>query len=188
MEPSTPAFIEFPKMPRLYRECIITEKLDGTNASVCITDDGQFLTGSRSRWITPEDDNYGFSKWAHAHKEELLKLGAGKHFGEWWGGGIQRKYGLAGDDKRFSLFNILRWSGDDKDKLPRCVGLVPVLYQGPFSTLIVDNILDELRDNVSKAVQGFMNPEGIVTFHVAANMGFKTTLLHDEIPKGKIKA
>jgi hypothetical protein len=28
-----------------------------------------------------------------------------------------------------------------------------------------------------------MNPEGIVTFHVAANVCFKTTLENDAIPK-----
>ena len=106
---SLPEFVEFPKISRLSRECVITEKLDGTNASITITEDGQFLTGSRTRWITPEDDNYGFSKWAHEHKEELLGLGVGTHFGEWWGGGIQRNYGLPKDDKRFWLFNTIRW-------------------------------------------------------------------------------
>jgi len=30
-------FREFPKMARLSRECVITEKLDGTNGQVCIT-------------------------------------------------------------------------------------------------------------------------------------------------------
>lgn len=68
-------FVEFPKMARLNRECIITEKIDGTNACIKITEDGQFLTGSRSRWITPDDDNFGFSKWAHDRKDDLMKLG-----------------------------------------------------------------------------------------------------------------
>src|SRR3990167_1858406 len=86
-------FKEFPKIARLSREAIVTEKIDGTNASVFIGEDGMFLTGSRSGWITPEKDNYGFSRWAHVHKDELLKLGPGMHYGEWWGQGIQRKYG-----------------------------------------------------------------------------------------------
>lgn len=34
----TPEFKPFPKMPRLSRECIITEKIDGTNASILITE------------------------------------------------------------------------------------------------------------------------------------------------------
>ena len=33
---STPEFIEFPKMARLSRECVITEKIDGTNAQIFI--------------------------------------------------------------------------------------------------------------------------------------------------------
>ena len=46
-------FQEFPKIARLSREAIITEKIDGTNGCVCITEDGQMLVGSRTRWITP---------------------------------------------------------------------------------------------------------------------------------------
>jgi len=57
--------IPFKKIARLSRECIITEKIDGTNALIHITEDGNFLTGSRNRWITPSNDNHGFSKWAH---------------------------------------------------------------------------------------------------------------------------
>lgn len=107
-------FVEFPKIARLSRMCVITEKLDGTNASITITEDGQFLCGSRTRWITPEDDNYGFARWAHDHKDELMTLGPGTHFGEWWGHGIQRKYDL--EEKRFSLFNVARW----RESRPEC--------------------------------------------------------------------
>mgnify|MGYP002129949175 CR=1 FL=1 len=34
-------FLEFPKMPRLSREIIITEKIDGTNAQLLITESGE---------------------------------------------------------------------------------------------------------------------------------------------------
>jgi hypothetical protein len=78
-------FMGFPKMGRLSRECWVTEKIDGTNAQIYITDDGQMLIGSRTRWITPESDNFGFARWATEHKDELLQLGPGRHFGEWWG-------------------------------------------------------------------------------------------------------
>lgn len=74
-------FEKFPKIPRLNREIVITEKLDGTNASIEITDEGEFLVGSRNRYITPESDNYGFARWAYANKEELLKLGPGRNGG-----------------------------------------------------------------------------------------------------------
>jgi len=48
-------FVGFPKMARLSREIVITEKLDGTNAQICIGRHGEFLVGSRTRWITPNE-------------------------------------------------------------------------------------------------------------------------------------
>ena len=149
-------FREFPKIARLSREMIITEKIDGTNAQILITEDGQVLTGSRNRWITPQDDNYGFAKWVEENKQEILKLGVGRHFGEWWGGGIQRGYNLPKGDKRFSLFNVSRWAlyGTEpqkipmadpriekyQDVLPECIGLVPILNRGIFDTAKVDEV------------------------------------------------
>lgn len=193
-------FQEFPKIARLSRECIITEKIDGTNAQILIGEDGEFLTGSRTRWITPQDDNYGFSRWANDHKDDLLKLGPGKHFGEWWGSGCQRGYNLPKGEKRFSLFNVSRWclngmepqripTADPRiekfqDVLPECCHLVPLLYRGMFDTSIVEQSVEELRVGGSKASPGFMKPEGVICFHVAANIGFKKTLEKDEVPKG----
>ncbi len=177
-------FEEFQKIPRLKRNCVITEKIDGTNAQIHITDDGQMLIGSRSRYITTKEDNYGFARWAEANRDELLKLGPGRHFGEWWGSGCQRGYGLTSGEKRFSLFNVGRWKADE---LPSCVGLVPVLYEGPFSTDIVDQCIADLRENGSRAAPGFMKPEGIIIYHAAARSLFKVTLEKDEQPKGQTK-
>lgn len=196
-------FVEFPKMARLSRECIITEKIDGTNAQIWISDDLTVLkAGSRNRWLTPDADNFGFAKWVVEHAEELLLLGPGRHFGEWWGQGIQRGYGLT--EKRFSLFNTIRWclygqepkalfneNGNPKSEpkyqqvLPACVGLVPVLYRGIFDTSAVNNALQNLQLGGSVAVPGFMKPEGVVVFHIAGNAGFKKTIEKDEEPKGK---
>lgn len=170
-------FTEFPKIARLSREIIVTEKIDGTNAQIFIGVDGEFLTGSRSRWITPQDDNYGFSKWAHDHKEELLQLGPGSHFGEWWGQGIQRKYGLA--EKRFSLFNVSRWG----ETRPACCHVVPVLWSGNFDAFHPAGVLADLATYGSKAAPGFMKPEGIVIWHEAARQLFKKTIVKDEVPK-----
>jgi hypothetical protein len=176
-------FTPFPKIPRLSRDVIVTEKIDGTNASIFISEEDDFLTGSRKRWITPEDDNFGFSRWAHEHKNELMKLGPGHHFGEWWGSGIQRGYGLSKGEKRFTLFNVSRWSAD---MLPQCVSLVPILWRDNFDLLngSLHAILEDLRDYGSKAMPGFMQPEGIVVFHTAGNITFKKTLEKDDKPKG----
>jgi len=194
-----PEFKPFPKMPRLSRECIITEKIDGTNASVLITDDGDIFAGSRTRWITPEDDNYGFAAWVRDNTEQLMHLGPGHHFGEWWGRGIQRNYGMT--ERRFSLFNVGRWcmhgreplvipTADPRiiktqDVLPPCCHLVPVLYRGEFCTVEVDLAIIDLADNGSQAAPGFHKPEGVVVYHIAGNAGFKKTIEKDSEPKGK---
>jgi hypothetical protein len=171
-------FIEFQKIARLTRDCVVTEKIDGTNAQIFIGEDGEFLTGSRKRWLTPEDDNFGFSKWAHDHKDELMTLGPGRHFGEWWGQGIQRRYGIG--EKRFSLFNTIRWS----DERPACCHVVPVLYDGIFDSDALRGVLIRLEQNGSSAAPGFMQPEGIVIYHKAAGIYFKKTIKNDESPKG----
>lgn len=174
-----PEFTAFPKMARLAREVIVTEKIDGTNAQILITDEGEIFAGSRSRWITPEDDNFGFARWVAENAQALLALGPGRHFGEWWGAGIQRRYGLT--EKRFSLFNVSRW-GDDETR-PACCSVVPVLYRGLLLTDAIEAALDELRANGSRAAPGFMKPEGFVAFHMAGNVGFKRTLEKDDEPK-----
>lgn len=172
-------FVEFPKIARLSRECVITEKIDGTNAQVFVAEDRRVLAGSRNRWLTLDKDNFGFAKWVAANEQELRKLGPGRHFGEWWGQGIQRGYGLA--EKRFSLFNVGRWT---PETVPTCCHVVPVLYRGIFTTESVVTALDMLRSDGSAAAPGFMKPEGVITFHVAANLYFKKTLERDEEPKG----
>jgi hypothetical protein len=192
-------FVEFPKMARLSREIIITEKIDGTNASIFIqnefleeTPDSNVLyvsngltlrAGSRTKWITPSSDNYGFAKWALANAEELLKLGEGHHFGEWWGQGIERAYGLK--EKRFSLFNVARWDGELR---PACCHVVPTLYKFNFDTFHhIDVALSNLKQYGSSAAPGFMKPEGIVVYHVAGNVGFKKTIEKDELSKSLVK-
>ena len=172
-------FQDFPKMARWSRDIIITEKIDGTNAQVCIAEDGVTMKfGSRTRWITPEDDNYGFARWGVEHFDELLKLGPGRHFGEWWGKGVQRNYSMT--DRRFSLFNAVRWTDEVR---PSCCHAVPVLYQGPMHPGVMEKYMCQLAENGSYAAPGFMEPEGVVLFHTAANFGFKKTLKKDEVPK-----
>ena len=174
-------FTPFQKTPRLSREMIITEKIDGTNSCICITEDGEFLTGSRHKWITPENDNYGFSRWAHEHKDELVRLGTGLHYGEWWGSGIQRSYGLK--EKRFSLFNTSRWS--DPLIRPACCHVVPVLYTGLFDTNTITKVMNELLEHGSYAAEGFMKPEGIVIYHTAGDHLYKKTFEKDSEGKGQ---
>ncbi len=195
-----PVFEEFPKIPRLRRECIITEKIDGMNAqifigprtagftippAIAVSQDLFMYVGTRSGWVNPNNDVCGFAKWATENAEELFNLGPGTHRGEWWGSGVRRSYGLTKGDKRFSLFNTSRWT---EDNTPKCVGVVPIVYQGLFSTTAVDDAVEELRKNGSVVSDGFMKPEGVVVFHIAANVFFKVTLDKDEAPKSVVAA
>jgi hypothetical protein len=173
-------FREFGKIARLSRDIVITEKIDGTNASVYIGEDGEFLTGSRTQWITPEKDNAGFSRWASQNKEELMKLGVGLHFGEWYGCGIQRNYYLS--ERRFALFNTHKWS--DPLVRPKCCHVVPVLYTGLFDTTVCEEVLYKLSHGGSVAVPGFNKPEGIVVYHTASKCYFKKTIEDDDGGKG----
>lgn len=178
-------FKEFPKIARLNREVIVTEKIDGTNAAVIVTEDGQIGAQSRSRIITVKDDNFGFARWVLENHAELLKLGPGYHFGEWWGSGIQRGYGLT--EKRFSLFNVSRWA--DPTVRPACCHVVPEIMRGePRDSFDVARFaLLKLKETGSLAAPGFMKPEGIVAFHTQGNLLFKVTLEKDEEWKGKSK-
>ena len=174
-------FEPFPKIARLSRECVVTEKVDGTNAQVFIGDDGSVTAGSRGRYITPAADNHGFAAWVERHKDELAALlGPGRHFGEWWGRGIQRGYNQI--EKRFSLFDVRRWAGVE---LPECVGVVPVLYEGLFDTARIEEVLCYLRDNGSVIAPGYPFPEGIIVYHKAAGALFKKTIERDDEPKGR---
>ncbi len=179
-------FREWPKTPRLNRGIVVTEKIDGTNAAILINEDGSEVGAqSRKRLITPDDDNFGFARWVYENAGALVDaLGPGHHYGEWWGSGIQRGYGLPKGEKRFSLFNTSRWS----ESLARESGapglhVVPVLYEGLFDQEEIEACLMELQCRGSKASPGFIDPEGVIVFHAASNQCFKVTIKDDESPK-----
>lgn len=174
-------FVGFPKISRLSRPVIITEKIDGTNAQIYITNDDGFLVGSRNRYLSLREDNHGFYRWAMEHKDELMTLGPGRHFGEWWGQGIQGRYSIK--EKRFSLFNIEKYKDG---KHPSCCSVVPVLRTLPnFDIDAIHYIMDELLYTGSIA-SGFKEdkPEGVVLFHTHSNILYKKTFENDEAGKG----
>lgn len=201
-------FVAWPKTARLNRDIVITEKIDGTNAAVAIVELTDEVFGdknmlaevkdesqtfdtyygvwaqSRKRLITPQADNAGFAKWVADNAETLVRdLGPGRHFGEWWGQGIQRKYGM--DHKVFSLFNTSKWGSETFET--RNLATVPVLYEGLFSFPVIDHALWRLKFDGSHASNAwgseFRDPEGICIYHTAANTIFKVTLQDDEAPK-----
>jgi hypothetical protein len=208
----------FGKVPRLFRDVTITEKIDGTNGLISIEEfpwgtfanpeirpingqktavsvatgpDGFPLyeytvrAGSRNRWISPESDNAGFSRWVLSNRARLANLlGPGNHYGEWWGQGIQRGYGKT--QKNFSLFNTRRWApvvGEHGLEGFESLRVVPTLAEGPFSTFLVEQALAELEVKGSQASPLFMKPEGVIVYHHASNHLYKATLERDEQPK-----
>jgi hypothetical protein len=157
-----PEFQSFNKIANIGRAYMtITQKLHGTNACIYIYEqDGQLelICGSRTRWITSEDDNYGFARFVNENKDEFIeKLGLGRHFGEWAGAGINSGEGLP--DKRLFLFNVRRWH---EMPLPPKTSLVPVLYAGKISMDAINECMQKLKENGSYVIPGFMKPEGIV--------------------------
>jgi hypothetical protein len=190
-------FEPWPKIGRLSQKAIVTEKIDGTNAQIFITQNKEpdvedlgggdvhnpwFLyAGSRNRWLdtSSKGDNFGFAKWVKDNADELFKLGEGRHYGEWWGKGIgPRNYPV--DDRRFSLFNSARW-GAHNPNTPACCLVVPVIGSYPLDR--VDDAMMLLKEQGSLAAPGFMNPEGIIIYH--DRVMYKKTFEHDE---GKWKA
>lgn len=147
-----------------------------------VVDGHVILAQSRNRFITPAVDNAGFAAYVKANAEALVRtLGPGRHFGEWWGSGIQRGYGLTGGEKRFSLFNASRWGTEDLSAVPG-LGAVPIL---PFSRIEqAAEAVEYLREHGSIAAPGFMRPEGLIAWHTAARVSFKALLEGDDLPKG----
>lgn len=189
-------FKEWGKTHRLFRNIVVTEKIDGTNACIIFEEvDGpnehmpstsyvidpetgdlyEVGAQSKNRLITPEQDNYGFARWVYSNHEELFAiLGPGRHYGEWWGAGIQRRYNQS--MKRFSLFNTERFANlyDEADGVT--IDCVPVMYEGPFSEKEILSAAAALRHGGSVAAEGFMKPEGVCIYHTQTKQVMKFTI------------
>lgn len=149
-------FKSWSKIPRIENETwIATEKIDGTNGLIAFDDDMNLHIGSRSKWITSDDDNHGFAKWANENLEDLKKLGPGYHFGEWYGRGIQRNYGLK--DRRFALFYLSKNANK-----PDCCHMIPILGKSPTLDELIADCIFKLDIGGSLAVLEYPRPEGFI--------------------------
>lgn len=210
-------FEPWPKIARLNRDIQITEKIDGTNAAVLIvakddldhvctpetgfwqlfdgddriavafTNNHVVFAQSRTRFVTPENDNYGFATWVRDNANTLVaELGPGRHFGEWWGSKIQSGYGMTNGRRFFSLFNATRWA--DVVFVTPNLRTVPVLYEGPFDQGEIERTIIDLNIDGSLAAEcegvTGAKAEGVVVWHTAARTSFKVTIEGDESPKG----
>lgn len=181
-------FIPYGKTPRLFRNATITEKLDGTNGGIIIGRDGTVQAQSRNRFIVRgrKTDNYGFAGWVEDNATLLAELlGPGRHFGEWWGHGIGRGYGKAPGERFFSLFDTHKFR-DAPLGLVEGLGYVPIMWTGTFSTEHVQYAINTLVEEGSIAAPGYMNPEGVITYHSAIGQKFKTLIESDHKAKGQV--
>ena len=60
-------FVEFPKIARLKKDIVITQKLNGTNAAIVITDTNEIYAQSRNKVIDIKSDNMGFANWVNSN-------------------------------------------------------------------------------------------------------------------------
>lgn len=189
--------------PRFHKGLHITEKIDGTNAGVCVQGvsktvfdghpDAMRVFGeecdylvraqSRKRIITPGNDNFGFAAWVWENAASLANLlGHGYHYGEWYGEGIQ-KNPLAVKGRRWALFNTWHWGRKENLDRLRMVDIpglttVPVLHDeqrdGPADYMTIPAIINGLNAGGSRA-------DGFMTLPNAHKMDF-----HVEGPEGII--
>jgi tRNA-binding EMAP/Myf-like protein len=98
-------------------------KLDGTCAAVQIHPDKELICQSRSKIITPEDDNAGFARWVKNNEDYFNSLKQNTPFivfGEWCGQGIQKRCSISKIDRKvFCVFAIQY--GDEFDFGPESI-------------------------------------------------------------------
>lgn len=151
---------------------------------------------SRKHLIWPGSDNFGFAGWVKANAKVLADLlGPGRHFGEWWGQGIQGGHGM--DRKVFSLFDQHRWSGvaqQRSDWIDRAgeinMTYVPLIYTGKFSHDVVPYSINLLRQNGSIAAAAYgvsHKAEGVVIELPYLDVRFKAFLENDDLPKSLVE-
>lgn len=221
----------FPKVHRWNREVVISEMIDGTNGQILITkledshpsvpllvevdcEDGVFAisAGSRKRWLTPRSDNHGFAAWVKDNAYALVAaLGVGRHYGEWYGQGIRRGYGL--HERRFALFNGSELLGRAATFGPAGLPLeviaelakvaIPDLHNASVTpglpglevaTVLARVPMLDLHDTLARElfklrvfgsahVPGYLMPEGLVLRHTAGNHLYKVPLEGAARPK-----
>lgn len=198
---------DWPTIPRLTESLIVTEKLDGVFGKIHISDyppstytsdhtvtktpDGRaFIVTAATRdfKLKHDTDYFGFREWVYAHAQSLaMILGPGDHFGEWWGGGIRRGYGLPDGDRRFSLFDFNRWSSMIGQTLEMTevdeIRVVPIITTlSSFDSSDIHRLLDLLRRTGSYAEVGYKPAEGVVIYNTDGLPVVKA-VLKDDRPK-----
>lgn len=154
-------------------KCWIFYKIDGTNASVWLGDDGNVHAGSRKRELSLEKDNAGF--YAYAIADPNIKAYLDKHpthrlYGEWL---VPHSLKTYRDDawKKFYVFDVCTDKDDDTvEYIPYDV-YKPLLeefnleYIPPIAVITnpsYEQLINLLEQNTFLIQDGKGNGEGIV--------------------------
>lgn len=209
-------FKAWPKTPRLFRDITVTEKIDGTNAAIIVSDPFAFGTHIEGH---PEGTRLAFGPDDEGGTPDLEYLVSAQSRKRLVTPGKQTdNYGFAGwvYDNANALAQLLgpgyhygEWWGNGinrgydqtekhfslfnthryagiKEASMGLLDVVPVLYQGPFSEEAIRDALYELDGWGSAVAPEFSNPEGVIVYHSASSQVYKVLIEHDELPKGLV--
>jgi len=178
--------LKYPSFPSIERieniRCFINEKIDGTNGMIEITKDA-LRFGSRNTYLSSKEDNHGFYKFCKEYitypvSDIIIRRLYPNNpptypvriYGEWFGKGIQRTYGLKA--RYFMPFNPYH-----ADALTYCgvpyIVYPAELYSGKFSVSQLELCMDDLKLRGSKVIEDYMNPEGVVIYFPKYNFSLK---------------
>jgi hypothetical protein len=90
-------------------ECLVFPKIDGTNGSLWLGNDGQLCAGSRNRELALDNDNAGFMAWAVANesvKSFFAEFPNARLYGEWLVPHSLKTY-RAEAWRRFYVFDVM---------------------------------------------------------------------------------
>ena len=168
----------------------------------------QVRFGSRNRYITFNNDNAGFANFFRHYETKLKDIAKDiivaanseasqtnekptegypfRIYGEWFGRGIQRDYGLK--DKFFMPFSYFYAEKLIEYQVPNII-TPNVMYTGKFSMEVVNTCMQQLKLNGSGLVKDYKQPEGIVIFFPKYNFRLKETFdgakWKDVVPKSE---
>lgn len=182
-------FKAWPKITRRKSKCTIAEKANGSNGALAfqVTDvsptdgreiyvlDIEMAVQTRTRVVTTQDDQTGIAKWAEANRETLIEdllyiegnlpvpsSEPQYHYGEFMTRGHTEPH--------FYLFNTRRWTGIEFST--PTLKVVPVLYEGDYYDGVVEECLEDLRQNGSR-IHPDLPSEGVVVYYPGNDTMFK---------------
>lgn len=145
-------------------------KLHGTNAAIMLHN-GEMFVQKRTDFITPDNDNAGFAKWAYANKDWLLRFNPSDWptkviHGEWCGSGVQKGDAISNIGRKVFVIFAVEFPFITGDESDRILITEPDRIRGCLSGIedhddifILDWITDEIilpvynRDKVEKFVE-----------------------------------